>query len=385
MQRATSTIAGFAGRLLSCVDARARSAQVSCSELARLFECKAVLCRTRRPSRIIASEPRRRRLTPADIARGRLGSADGRIVGRGAPRLNPAEWLFFPVKSDGRMLAALGLARDDGRPPVAEDSCRCSPACSTRRRWRWSGRRSNGEMRDVASLRERDRLRGALLSSVGHDLRTPLTAILAAAAELRAAKAADAALVDDDREPRPRKLDRYIANLLDMARIEAGRDPAQRRAGRPGRCRRRRGARPQHRACRPSQSASTFPPTCRWSGPIRNCSTTVLINLLDNAARYSAPAAPIRIAGAARTDGSRSVDRRRGPGPAAGRRRGMFDTSRGSQGSDRKGGAGLGLAIVKGFAEAMGLSVAARQPRRRHGRDFHAALPGASDRARGGT
>ena len=41
------------------------------------------------------------------------------------------------------------------------------------------------EMRDVAQLKERDRLRAALLSSVSHDLRTPLTTILAAAAEAR--------------------------------------------------------------------------------------------------------------------------------------------------------------------------------------------------------
>ena len=42
-----------------------------------------------------------------------------------------------------------------------------------------------GEMRDVEAVRTRDRLRSALLSSVSHDLRTPLTSVLAAAAELR--------------------------------------------------------------------------------------------------------------------------------------------------------------------------------------------------------
>ena len=41
------------------------------------------------------------------------------------------------------------------------------------------------DMREVAELKERDRLRAALLSSVSHDLRTPLTSILAAVAALR--------------------------------------------------------------------------------------------------------------------------------------------------------------------------------------------------------
>src|SRR6202007_1498926 len=71
------------------------------------------------------------------------------------------------------------------------------------------------------ALRDRDRLRGALLSSVGHDLRTPLTAIIGAAAELRRAKAKDPELVGTI-ESEAGKLERYISNLLDMARIESG-------------------------------------------------------------------------------------------------------------------------------------------------------------------
>ena len=71
----------------------------------------------------------------------------------------------------------------------------------------------------MAQLKERDRLRAALLSSVSHDLRTPLTAILAAAAELR--QGATAELVDSI-EAEAERLNRFVANLLDMARVEAG-------------------------------------------------------------------------------------------------------------------------------------------------------------------
>src|SRR5205807_381780 len=81
--------------------------------------------------------------------------------------------------------------------------------------------RAEAENREVAGLRERDRLRSALLSSVGHDLRTPLTGIIGAAAELRRDGGEDPALLATI-ECEAGKLERYIANLLDMARIEAG-------------------------------------------------------------------------------------------------------------------------------------------------------------------
>ena len=73
----------------------------------------------------------------------------------------------------------------------------------------------------MTQLRDRDRLRAALLSSLSHDLRTPLTAILAAAAELRRANAGDPALLIS-LESEAQRLDRFIGNLLDMVRIEAG-------------------------------------------------------------------------------------------------------------------------------------------------------------------
>ncbi|MGS3006999.1 histidine kinase dimerization/phospho-acceptor domain-containing protein, partial [Escherichia coli] len=74
--------------------------------------------------------------------------------------------------------------------------------------------RLEGEMRDVETIRTRDRLRGALLSSVSHDLRTPLTAVKAAAAELRHGVTPDLVTTI---EVETRRLDRFVANLLDMA------------------------------------------------------------------------------------------------------------------------------------------------------------------------
>src|SRR5205807_1195990 len=80
--------------------------------------------------------------------------------------------------------------------------------------------------RAAATLEETDRLKSALLSSVSHDLRTPLTAIKTAAANLISPEVrwSDAArrefLEAIDREAD--RLSRLVANLLDLSRIEAG-------------------------------------------------------------------------------------------------------------------------------------------------------------------
>ncbi len=76
-------------------------------------------------------------------------------------------------------------------------------------------------MATVTQLKERDRLRAALLSSVSHDLRTPLTTILGTLAEIEPASDAQAAQLASARGEAER-LNRFVANLLDMVRIESG-------------------------------------------------------------------------------------------------------------------------------------------------------------------
>ena len=84
----------------------------------------------------------------------------------------------------------------------------------------------------------------------------------------------------------------------------------------------------------------------------------MLLNLIDNAARYSPADTSIAIIGRREPDGLTLSVTDRGPGlpepPAA-----LFDRFARISGSDRKGGAGLGLAIVNGFAQAMGIGLGA--------------------------
>jgi two-component system sensor histidine kinase KdpD len=350
-----ATIAGFAGDLLPCVDVE-RIGQASCRSLARLFDCNAVLLVERDGQPVdIACEPRHARLTPADYGAAAIVFRDGQAVGRGSPRLNPADWLFFPIKSDDQVLATLGLARDDGRVPVSDDQLPLLANLLDQMALALERSTLQRQMQDVASLRERDHLRGALLSSVGHDLRTPLTAILAAAGELR--QSAAPALLVETIEGEGAKLGRYIANLLDMARIEAGsirlHDEAVDLVDAVGAALRDlKAVAVAHDVAIDLQDDL---PLVRADPHLLH---HVLLNLLDNAMRYSPDGTAIAIAGQREGGAVRLSICDQGPGlsdpPGA-----MFERFARIAGSDRKGGAGLGLGIVKGLADAMGIGVEA--------------------------
>jgi two-component system sensor histidine kinase KdpD len=216
--------------------------------------------------------------------------------------------------------------------------------------------RLEGEMRDVAHLRERDRLQAALLSSVSHDLRTPLTTILGAAAELRG-QAPDPLI--DTIEDEAQRLNRFVANLLDMARVESGvlrlnLEPTDLTDAAAS------AVQDTRRMLEGHEIRLQVPPSLPLVRVDPQLLHHVLINLLDNAGRYADPGSPITIV-AARSLGELVLSiLDEGPGLPAGAEKQVFETFAHFQGSDRsKGGTGLGLAIVKGFTEAMGLSVEA--------------------------
>jgi len=354
--RANAALAGFLGQLTK-INGEEELAQAICGEIGRIFDVRTVLM-TSSPDgpRVRAANPAEDRLDTIELAAASWVLDRGQPAGRGSDTLTASDWLFYPLRSASGTLAAIGMSRDDGSEPITSDQLPLLMNLLDQAALAIERSRLTDEMQGVAQLKERDRLRAALLSSVSHDLRTPLTAILAAAAELRRDTSPD---VIDTIEAEAQRLNRFVANLLDMARVEAGAlrlniepvDLADAIASAVHDTRRALDGHAIQLGVAPDLPLVRVDPQLFHH---------IMINLLDNAGRYADPGTPIAIR-AAREPGSLLLSvLDEGPGLPQGRERDLFETFRRIEGSDRKqAGTGLGLAIVKGFAEAMGLEVEA--------------------------
>ncbi len=204
-----------------------------------------------------------------------------------------------------------------------------------------------------------EELRSALLSTVSHDLRTPLGAMSGAATALRdcpdgltSSERADLAGTICDEADR---LERLIDNLLDMTRLEFGGVQPKRRwfllddviDSARTRNERKLGL----RLVNVSLPGSAF---LVFADPA--LIEQVLVNLLENAAKYTPPGSPIDVVGRVTRSGWEIEVADRGPGIERAVRNKVFEKFyRGPH--DDKPGAGLGLAICRGAVEAHGGSL----------------------------
>jgi two-component system sensor histidine kinase KdpD len=298
----------------------------------------------------------------------------GQPAGRGSATLAASGWYFQPLIAGTHTLGVLGLAQESGRDPLRSDQLPLFASLVEQATLVLERLRLEHEMRDVDAVRTRDRLRAALLSSVSHDLRTPLTAVIAAAAQLH--DGATPQLVATI-ESEAARLHRFVANLLDMARVEAGAltlaveatDLSDAVTGAA------HDARP---ALEGHDVRLHVPPDLPLVRADPQLLHHCLLNLLDNAGRYADPGTPIVVEGRHRFGELRLSVRDHGPGLPPGREAEVFETFRRLEGSDRAvGGTGLGLAIVKAFAEAMGMTVEAANRDDGEGAIFTLVFPAA--------
>jgi two-component system sensor histidine kinase KdpD len=355
--RANAALAGFLG-LLAPTNDETTLGELVCAEIGRLFGARAILATAgagHGEHRVTASLPID--LNPIDHAAADWALDHGERAGRGTQTLTASDWQFLPIAGGEGVLAAIGLCREDGRDPIPADRLPLLQSLLDQAAIAIERARLTTTVQQIVQLKERDRLRAALLSSLGHDLRTPLTAIVAAAAELRHAQTPDLiATIEAESE----RLSRFVANLLDMARVEAG---ALRLNIEPTDLADALGAAfyDVRRALAGHAIVQHLAPNVPLVRVDPRLLHHILINLLDNAGRYADPGSPITIAAARDAEALVLSIADEGPGIPSGRERDIFETFHRIEGSDRTaGGTGLGLAIVKGFADAMGVAVAAR-------------------------
>jgi two-component system sensor histidine kinase KdpD len=355
--RTNATLAGFLRQITSVNDS-AQAAQMICDDVKRLFGVQVIVLAPSPQTglEILAASDPGYRLDTMDQAAASWAFDTGNTAGKGSGTLAASEWLFQPLKTGDHVLGVLGIARDAGGDPVRADQLPLLTSLIDQSALVLERLRLEAEMRDVDAVRTRDRLRAALLSSVSHDLRTPLTAVIAAADELD--HGATPELIGTIKAEAAR-LNRFVANLLDMARVEAGAlklniEPVDLSDAVTS------ATHDARRALEGHTVQLDVPPDLPLIRADPQLLHHCLLNLLDNAGRYGDPGTAIVVEGRHRYGEIRLAVLDHGPGLPPGREGEVFETFRRLEGSDRAiGGTGLGLAIVKAFADAMGMTVEA--------------------------
>jgi two-component system sensor histidine kinase KdpD len=221
-----ATIAGFARQLLTCAS-EAEIAQATVSELAAIFSCNAVFVANGDAAHAIASAPGEAALAPSDLAAAALTLASGQPSGRGIQRLNLVDWHFRPIASSRDVLAAAGLAREDGTAPFSDSQLALLTNLLDQVALALERAKLEGDARDVVKLRERDKIRSNLLTSIGEDVKPRLLEISAAARDLKreglGSRTLISGLIDQ-----AGKLDHYIDSLVNLG---PGNEPPQIKAG----------------------------------------------------------------------------------------------------------------------------------------------------------
>ena len=326
-----------------------------------------------------AGYPPEDRIDEADLAAAKWAWEKDRVAGRDSDALPGAKWLFVPMRTGRGAIGILGIARDAPGPLLRAEQRRLLDALSDQGALAIERVHLVEDIDRVKRTAEKDNLRSALLTSISHDLKTPLAGVLGAAGALRdmsgalddAAKADLIATIIDESE----RLNRFIANLLDMTKLESGAiipdatlhdlseivGSSLRRAGK---------ILVHHKVdlqLTPDLPMLAVDPVLLEQ---------VLFNLLDNAAKYAPAGTTIRIQGW--RDGNSVALRVMDEGggiPASDLER-IFDKFYRVKKSDHvRAGTGLGLAICRGFVEALHGTITAANRADRPGAAFTITLP----------
>ncbi len=318
-------------------------------------------------------------LDDADLAAAKWAWENDRAAGRGSDTLPGARRLFLPMRTGRGAIGVMGIDSDKPGPLLTPDQRRLVDALRDQGALAIERVRLVEDMDRVERTAETERLRSALLTSISHDLRTPLAAVLGAAGTLRdigqklsdAEKADLLATIIDESE----RLNRFIANLLDMTKLESG-------AVSPNVTLHDIGEIVGSALRRASRILSHHDVELELAPdlPMLELDAVlfeqVLFNLLDNAAKYAPADTTIRIQSwrTAESVCLRVLDE--GSGIPAGDLDHIFDKFYRAQKTDQvRAGTGLGLAISRGFVEAMHGTIVAANRTDRSGAAFTISLP----------
>lgn len=368
--RLNASLARYAG-LLASVSDRETTAAIACREIGALLGVTALIVAEEEGTITVRGNPSITRLDLVDEAAARWALDKGEAAGRDTGTLNASDWQFHPLRTSLGVMGVLGLARSERGRIVRADDATLLASLLDQTALAHERLVLEEEARHVGTLRERDRLRGALLGSIAHDLKTPLTAVIVAAEAIPD----EGTYAEEVRIARSeaRRLQRFLGDLLEASRIEDGAlEPRMEtidltdivaavlrdlRQGEDG-----------------GRVVTRVDPACPLIPTDPVLLRHALINLIDNALKFSPASKLVEVV--LERDGAHALCRvlDRGPGLPA-EHQSLFERFERLEGSDRVGGSGLGLWIAKNLVEALGGTIGAGNRHDGGGAAFTIALP----------
>jgi two-component system sensor histidine kinase KdpD len=322
---------------------------------------------------------------PDSLPTARWAAANTRVAGRGTSYAPTIAATFTPMVGLHGPIGVLGVRPKDLERFLDDEERRVLEACANMIALSLERGRSNSAAQKAQTQVATEKLRNSLLTSISHDLRSPLATIavttsglLEESADQTIAAKRDVlqTIVDETRQ-----LGRQVDNLLDMGRLQSSNAPLE------GEwqvleelvgvaLQRVRGELAKHAI------AIDLPADLPLVWAAGDLFVQVLVNLLSNAARYTPAGSRVEIGARANSGTVEVTIADNGPGLPAGSEASIFEKFvRGStKVADGQRGLGLGLAICRSIMEAHGGNVSARN-RPERGAEFTLRLRAATDAA----
>lgn len=288
------------------------------------------------------------------------------VVGRGSDTLPGEQWYYLPLRTAQGAIGVLALDFDPPHKMISPDQRRLLEALAHQAAIAIEHAELSRDMEQAQIIGERERLQAILLSSISHDLRTPLASILGSATSLlddwgsydNATRRDLLVTIRDEGE----RLNRFVGNILDTTRLESGALHLNREWVEIADV---IGTAVSHLA----QPLSTHPLELNIAPDLPLLLVDfvlieqVFLNLLDNAAKYSAPTEPIAIRAFRDEDQVVVQVEDHGVGIPNEDLDLVFDKFYRVQHGDRQiAGTGLGLSICRGIVEEHRGTISAASP-----------------------
>ena len=280
---------------------------------------------------------------------------NGKEAGLGTETLSSSSLLYLPLATGGRTLGVLGVKPQNGAAALSPETRRVLEAYANQAALAIERVNLARKAEQSQILHATERLERALLNSISHDLRTPLSSIMGTLSSLREdpsfLKAENQVELLDLALEEANWMNRFVSNLLNMTRLEAG---ALRIKKEPQEVQDLIGSVLTSLESRlKTRDLKIQIPS---SLPLVNVDPVliaqVIMNLLDNSLKYSPPDTPLEIEAAVSDSWIEIRISDHGPGIPEEHRHQVFEKFFRLSGTEGVRGTGLGLAISKGIVEA---------------------------------